>query len=354
MISLKGDLGSIEDDESCQDWWTKYFASVEAMIEKNKEVRREKSVFQVQHNNTSNNNGNVPNFFEEDFCSQVIATADKSPGIQSTKKIFHFKSSAHAARFVAKLSPKHVSRKKNRFQKTALLKIYPKELEAEPEFEQFKEWLHTFELYRGKKTNDEPEDESRIVGSFKGALKVYKWPLPKDLIDHTIMGFDPQYGFFQGLPSNEPIHVLVRVYIVKANDLHPSDLNGKADPYVVLQLGAKRISDKENYVSKQLNPVFGKYENFDLICFLLVIISISSNNSFQFSNEFFLYIRKKIFFRCFEIEATFPQDSLLTVQILDWDLVGSDDLIGETKIDLENRFYSRHRATCALPRRYDE
>lgn len=129
------------------------------------------------------------------------------------------------------------------------------------------------------------------------------------------MGFDPNYGFFQGVPNNDPIHVLVRVYIVKATDLHPMDLNGKADPYIVLHLGSKRISDKENYVSKQLNPVFGK---------------------------------------CFEIEATFPQDSMLTIQVLDWDLLGADDLIGETKIDLENRFYSRHRATCGLPMKYEE
>lgn len=58
--------------------------------------------------------------------------------------------------------------------------------------------------------------------------------------------------------------------------------------------------------------------------------------------------------RCFEFEATFPQDSLLTVQVWDWDLVGSDDLIGETRIDLENRFYTRHRATCGLPSKYEE
>ena len=64
--------------------------------------------------------------------------------------------------------------------------------------------------------------------------------------------------YFQGLPSNDPLHVLVRVYVIKANDLHPMDINGKADPYLVLQLGSKRISDKENYVSKQLNPIFGK------------------------------------------------------------------------------------------------
>ena len=38
---------------------------------------------------------------------------------------------------------------------------------------------------------------------------------PKDLDDHTVMGFDPQFGFFQGLPSNDPLHVLVRVYVIK-------------------------------------------------------------------------------------------------------------------------------------------
>lgn len=57
--------------------------------------------------------------------------------------------------------------------------------------------------------------------------------------------------------------------------------------------------------------------------------------------------------RCFEFEATFPQDSILTVSVVDWDLLGSDDLIGETKIDLENRFYSRHRATSGIAARYD-
>lgn len=61
----------------------------------------------------------------------------------------------------------------------------------------------------------------------------------------------------------------------------------------------------------------------------------------------------ELFNRCFEIEATIPQDSLLTVQVFDWDLLGSDDMIGETKIDLENRFYSKHRATCGLPEKYE-
>lgn len=45
-------------------------------------------------------------------------------------------------------------------------------------------------------------------------------------------------------------------------------------------------------------------------------------------------------------------ESMLTVAVYDWDLVGTDDLIGETKIDLENRYYSKHRATCGVSQTY--
>ena len=76
------------------------------------------------------------------------------------------------------------------------------------------------------------------------------------------------------------------------------------------------------------------------------------NHIYYINYNFFLY-PSLIFFRCFEIEATFPLDASLQVQIYDWDLVGTDDLIGETVIDLENRFYRRHRATCGIAFKYD-
>uniref|UniRef100_A0A8C1K178 Fer-1 like family member 6 n=1 Tax=Cyprinus carpio TaxID=7962 RepID=A0A8C1K178_CYPCA len=64
------------------------------------------------------------------------------------------------------------------------------------------------------------------------------------------------------------------------------------------------------------------------------------------------YQLNPVFGRSFEFQATFPKESLLTILIYDYDTVGGDDLIGETQIDLENRFYSRHRATCGLPTEY--
>lgn len=58
-------------------------------------------------------------------------------------------------------------------------------------------------------------------------------------------------------------------------------------------------------------------------------------------------------FSLFEIEADFPKDYLLSIQVWDYDTASSDDFIGETKIDLENRFYSSHRAHCGIARTYD-
>lgn len=48
-----------------------------------------------------------------------------------------------------------------------LAQVYPKELESE--FDNFEDWLHTFNLLRGKTGDDEDgsTEEERIVGRFK-------------------------------------------------------------------------------------------------------------------------------------------------------------------------------------------
>ena len=46
-----------------------------------------------------------------------------------------------------------------------MLKVYPNELEAQPEFEGFSEWLETFDLYRGK-AEEETEDQNRCQTTY--------------------------------------------------------------------------------------------------------------------------------------------------------------------------------------------
>ncbi|XP_054702020.1 fer-1-like protein 4 isoform X1 [Grus americana] len=184
----------------------------------------------------------------------------------------------------------------------ATLQIYNSELENE--FDNFEDWLCIFPLHRGKANEDEDGNEDEhFVGKYKGSFYVY--PTEE-------AGTEPKVS--QGVPRNRPIKVLVRVYIVKATNLSPADPNGKADPYVVVTVGQEQKDTKERYIPKQLNPVFGEVV---------------------------------------ELTVSFPMESELTVAIFDHDLVGSDDLIGETKIDLENRFYSKHRANCGVASQYD-
>ncbi|NXE53834.1 FR1L4 protein, partial [Casuarius casuarius] len=180
--------------------------------------------------------------------------------------------------------------------------IYNSELESE--FDNFEDWLCIFPLHRGKTNEDEDGNEDEhFVGKYKGSFYVY--PAEEAGTEHRVS---------QGIPRNRPIKVLVRVYIVKATNLSPADPNGKADPYVVVTMGQEQKNTKERYIPKQLNPVFGEVV---------------------------------------ELTVSFPMESELTVAVFDHDLVGSDDLIGETKIDLENRFYSKHRANCGMASQYD-
>ncbi|XP_069863932.1 fer-1-like protein 4 [Dipodomys merriami] len=188
----------------------------------------------------------------------------------------------------------------------ATLKIYNSTLEEE--FNNFEDWLNVFPLYRGHGGQDgdgEQEGSRNLVGKFKGSFLIY----PES---EALTFSEPQIS--RGIPQNRPIKLLVRVYIVKATNLAPADPNGKADPYVVVSAGKERKDTKERYIPKQLNPIFGEV---------------------------------------LELSISLPAEPELTVAVFDHDLVGSDDLIGETHIDLENRFYSHHRANCGLASQYD-
>uniref|UniRef100_A0A4W3IWB7 Fer-1-like protein 6 n=1 Tax=Callorhinchus milii TaxID=7868 RepID=A0A4W3IWB7_CALMI len=176
--------------------------------------------------------------------------------------------------------------------------IYGRELEKE--FDQFEDWLCIFPLCKGKASLDDDDSVNRITGKFKGSFCLYPDSDSEEGSEYKIM---------RGILTNTPVKVLVRVYVIEATHLAPADPDGKVDPYLTITLGNNVISTKERYIPKQLNPVFGE---------------------------------------CFEMTANFPLETELTVTLMDYDTLTSDDLIGQTKIDLENRFYTKHYALCGL------
>uniref|UniRef100_A0A672R9G5 Dysferlin-like n=1 Tax=Sinocyclocheilus grahami TaxID=75366 RepID=A0A672R9G5_SINGR len=184
-----------------------------------------------------------------------------------------------------------------------LLPYFLRELEKAEGFEQLADFCQTFKLLRGRVQN-ESEDPS-VVGEFKGSFKIY--PLPDD----PSMPVPPRQ--FCKLPPNGLEQCLVRVYIIQAYGLQPKDANGKCDPYVKITLGKKSVDDHDNYIPCTLDPVFGKM---------------------------------------FELTCSLPIEKDLKIMLYDYDMVTKDEKIGETIIDLENRFLSRHGARCGLPQSY--
>ncbi|XP_059826412.1 fer-1-like protein 6 isoform X1 [Hypanus sabinus] len=257
----------IDESENVVDWWSKYYSSVSKAQKAKLKVSSSS-----QHTKETENVLNLRDGFDD-------------AGKRKKDESFQFGQTQNSS--------------------LATLEIYENELEKA--FDNFNDWVRTFDLFRGKVSEDDPSaDDERVVGKFKGSFFLWKYT-----DDRKTEG---EYTMLQGIPSSIPVKVLIRVYIVAANNLHPADPDGGADPYIVLQIGKTEIKDRDNYIPKQLNPPFG---------------------------------------RSYDIEATFPMDSMLTISIYDFDMIGRDDLIGQTKIDLENRFYSKHRATCGLPSRYE-
>ncbi|XP_072313080.1 otoferlin-like, partial [Eucyclogobius newberryi] len=194
-------------DESMLDWWSKYFASIETLTEA---LRAQEATL----SDTEDNN-------DMDLGDGEIKPDDSH--VKGSKK--------GKARKKKSMAQDPFEKKKPKLDE---LKVYPKELESE--FDNFEDWLHSFNLFRGKAGDDEEQnasDEDRIVGKFKGSMCMYK--VSDDMSRDS--NFDSNMGMFQNIPHNDPVNVLVRVYVVRATDLHPADINGKADPYITIRLG---------------------------------------------------------------------------------------------------------------------
>jgi len=110
----------------------------------------------------------------------------------------------------------------------------------------------------------------------------------------------------RGLPHLEallsPKLHTVRVYVLQAASLMPSDESGTSDPYLIVRLGAEKKGERRLHVKKVTDVEF---------------------------------------FQCFEFRANLPGVADLSVEVWDWNLIDRDELIGATSIDLEQRLFNR-------------
>ncbi|KAJ8603740.1 hypothetical protein CTAYLR_000260 [Chrysophaeum taylorii] len=144
--------------------------------------------------------------------------------------------------------------------------------------------FESYPVYRGRYHPDPSKSTRREVGVFKAIIRV----LDQDPLTAT---------------ETIPLELLrearyaVRVYAIRGQNLQPVDGNS-CDPYLRLKLGSE-VETRERK-DRTLKPDFYDY---------------------------------------FEFHTTLPGPSVLKIQVKDWNRFAFHELVGETKIDLEDRWY---------------
>ena len=161
--------------------------------------------------------------------------------------------------------------------------------------------------------NKELTFDTRNYGYFKGLIRIsekgqydqhksyikniqdqFKGQLPSDLTFLT--AFDDM-----GKEILVKRSVIVRLYILELNNLAKRDTFSESDPYIKILLGEKElVNEKKKYIKNSKNCKW--YQYYDLLVEL-------------------------------------PGSSKLKIQVMDYDSLFSDELIGETSIDIEDRYF---------------
>ncbi|KAG8459767.1 hypothetical protein KFE25_014330 [Diacronema lutheri] len=138
---------------------------------------------------------------------------------------------------------------------------------------------------------------TRECGVFKGLVRVVEQDkYNASGLDQTLSIVDRLRTLQFGRP------VTVRLYLLRILHLRPQDVGGTADPYVVVTLGSQSRGERGAHVPNALQA--------DL-------------------------------HECYEFDAVMPGEaSLLKIDVYDYSMLGADEYIGSTLIDLEERWTS--------------
>ncbi|CAF1117580.1 unnamed protein product [Adineta ricciae] len=340
--------------EKTATWWSKYYASkAKLRLQQKPKIDPEEEL--------QNSNGIYADFFDEESKTVVkhhwsLWTKAKQAFIRARKARKCLQTRAvHGLTYLSdKSKAKSVFDESldiietDRLKELTLLQtfeILETELENIDLYEGFSDCLDKFPLYKGKGTSrsDEIGDEKRVYAKFKGKFRIRELT-GENSRRGAVLNLDRNHrssvnpALFNAqiesmvdrsstsdIRTNQqmlrfdlnrnPITLKCRLYIIKALLFRAWDRSGKADPYIKVLLNEETIiDDVKSRLSNTLEPVFGKSYEFDV---------------------------------------TIPHQSLLRIQVWDWDLANVNDKIAETRIDIENRWFSCHRATCGLAKRYD-
>lgn len=94
---------------------------------------------------------------------------------------------------------------------------------------------------------------------------------------------------------------VVRLYVIEGFNFASKDIGSQSDPYLVISCGKNKFNERDRYQLDTANPTF---------------------------------------YKMYEFDAEFPGAPTVHIEAYDYDDLFGDDLIGSTKIDLDDRFFS--------------
>lgn len=161
--------------------------------------------------------------------------------------------------------------------------------------------------------NKELTFDLKNYGYFKGLIRIAeksKYDEHKQYIQNIIDKYKgelpPELTFltaFDDLGKNVLVKrsVIVRVYILELNNLARRDTFSESDPYIKILLGDKLlVNEKKKAFKDTKNCKWYQY---------------------------------------YDLRVELPGSSKLRIQVMDYDALFSDDLVGETSIDIEDRYF---------------
>ena len=169
--------------------------------------------------------------------------------------------------------------------------------------------LISVQEYNTNKTKNE-----ETFGKFKGIIRIAKKE-QFDKYEKEVKKYsqDPKYEkVMKYMKKHEEIckkiliktDMIARVYILKLKELAAKDITGTSDPYVKIYIGDKLvINESKNHKNETLNCDWCQY---------------------------------------YDIPCTMPGSGYLKIEVWDFDFLLTDDFIGSTTIDLEDRYYCQN------------
>lgn len=182
------------------------------------------------------------------------------------------------------------------------IRVFRRPLEEMNGYNNFSDFLETLPFVKSMKGDFDDPEEKEKAGELKCRLLISK--IKKD---KTPAAINPVVDFVG------PTKCLVRVYIIEANGLISNARKGRVDSYVKVKCGSQRVNLKKKYRAECCDPIFG--ERIDMT-------------------------------------VTIPLEKDLQITVMDKRRILSDQEIGSTTIDLENRLLTKWRATCGLSGQY--